>query len=862
MPKVKKDRQRPGSRRSPRVRELKIQQRADDAHKTPNKSKLEEETIVFTDNQTPTSVEKTSVLLKNGQIINVEDKTTSKDSKPDIDSNYVKNPSNANKKAGSYSQDNDISKENVNMSDDDTLLTDLQVKKMTLSFEDDEADDEDSFVEETEEEGDYNVNGHNLNGSSEDSEDSTSNSSSEEDSSEDSGSENEQTQESPRGRKRVITTNVDARTNGRDNNAKQATGFGIDGHDNNVYGSNDSNTITEGSFINGKEIHQGETTGSKDDGIAVEEGIISDAHMDVITEKDEAKGDEGHDEDNASDDETIVHGTRNSSIQPIETRITLKLQVTGGKSAFGRALGLLKEFLAQAQKVDRWIYMAPWYDGSNLNNIMNGDELNLDEKQAVDYFPRFMNRNVTGKKKFDEYVSINLGHIIDLDDLKLDLGTWFQKGHHALYVDMLQAERSKEAGFIVNSHFTMDLEVIREMLEAKIGCAVGLKWKPIAGTYDEKGEAVRAIHVVVDAKYFNKALKALSNLLGRGTTGFPDGRKMRFFASLKNAKSATTKASIKKAIDRQRFFVKEVCKNYFSDILHLDVIPKGSKLPTMRTMITSIHSIQFPHLRMIHSVDETWSKIQWKGDYTYLTMPHIEEEAEIMMSNLLPFLRHKYGDGVLKYFTSAAIEESKDDRWDPVQKRVICTVDTNAELDDDDDTLGFAEAKKYIDDRKAAIEATKDAAVKRPALQEKSNTEIQQEAVEKVNAMTNAAEAAYYKDDDSISTLGSIGANTTANTIRTKTTTDMTPQTTSTSTSAPKDTTTIVGTADDTSVASSITMATFNTLQEKVTAQDSRFDRIEMMIAELLKGKQDGQPTLPSKDADAGGTSSTAGIGS
>ena len=41
-----------------------------------------------------------------------------------------------------------------------------------------------------------------------------------------------------------------------------------------------------------------------------------------------------------------------------------------------------------------------------------------------------------------------------------------------------------------------------------------------------------------------------------------------------------------------------------SDILHLDVILEGSSLPTMRTMILNMKSIQFPHLRMIHSIDE------------------------------------------------------------------------------------------------------------------------------------------------------------------------------------------------------------------------------------------------------------------
>ena len=57
-------------------------------------------------------------------------------------------------------------------------------------------------------------------------------------------------------------------------------------------------------------------------------------------------------------------------------------------------------------------------------------------------------------------------------------------------------------------------------------------------------------------------------------------------------------------------------------------------------------------------------------------------------------------------------------------------------------------------------------------------------------------------------------------------------------------------------------MATFNNLQEKVTTQDSKLTRIKLMLAEILKGKQDGQPLLPLKDAEAGGTNSTAGNGS
>ena len=146
---------------------------------------------------------------------------------------------------------------------------------------------------------------------------------------------------------------------------------------------------------------------------------------------------------------------------------------------------------------------------------------------------------------------------------------------------------------------------------------------------------------------------------------------------------------------------------------------------------------------MVHSVDETWDKILWKGDYTYLVMPQIEEEAKLMMNNLLPYLRHEYGDGVLAYFTSEIKELSKDDKWDPVQKRVICAVDTNAEMEDDGDELGFAEAVKFLEEKEVAQQARKanassaTTAPERPSMDVTplTNEMIQQEAAEQSGSM-------------------------------------------------------------------------------------------------------------------------------
>ena len=572
--------------------------------------------------------------------------------------------------------------------------------------------------------------------------------------------------------------------------------------------------------------------------------------------------------DNA-DDETVVGGNKTTPEDLIKTRCTLKLQMTGGKNAFGRGIGLLKEFFTQLQIHDKHVQIAPWYEDSRYRNLETPGEIMTDPNILSNYLPRFMNRKNEDKGRFNENVSIYIVHSEYLEDLQLDLGTWMNNGNHALYIEMLQVERKKEAGFFTNSLNSMDKINLAETLEAKIGFRVGLRWKPIAGTFG-KGGPTRAMHVELDAKHFHLGLRKLSDAFGMGISGFDDGRKMRFFASLINVKSKATKLSIKKAIARQGFFEKNVRKAYFSDITELDIKPTGSTLPSMRKMLTNIKSIQFPHLRMIHSVDETWEKIRWKGDYTYLVMPQLEEEADLMMNNLLPYLRHEYGDEVMDYFTSDAKEIAKDDKWDPISQRVICAVDRNAEMDDEDDDLGFAEAVKFLNDKEE--EKAKDSKNKsntevpeRPSTntQALSNEEIQQAAAERINAMTNAAEAAYYKDDDSISTLGSIGATT----IGTRTTVQQQAyQTQSTPSVRLITDTPPIAVSDNMSVTSSITMESFTNLQSKVNDQDAKLSRIDLVLAKIaasvLKDDEVDQPDSSQQGEGAGGNNVASGIGS
>ena len=79
----------------------------------------------------------------------------------------------------------------------------------------------------------------------------------------------------------------------------------------------------------------------------------------------------------------------------------------------------------------------------------------------------------------DEYVQVNLAYSGDLEEIQKDIQPWIQRGQHGLFINPLQVERPKEAGWMCNSHRSMDLRSLTEAMEAQLGFPVGLRWKAI-----------------------------------------------------------------------------------------------------------------------------------------------------------------------------------------------------------------------------------------------------------------------------------------------------------------------------------------------------------------------------------------------
>ena len=48
--------------------------------------------------------------------------------------------------------------------------------------------------------------------------------------------------------------------------------------------------------------------------------------------------------------------------------------------------------------------------------------------------------------------------------------------------------------------------------------------------------------------------------------------------------------------------------------------------------------------------------MRYRGEYAFLFMLHLVEEAEIMMYNLISYIHHKYRDKVIRFFIEEALE--------------------------------------------------------------------------------------------------------------------------------------------------------------------------------------------------------------
>ena len=171
-----------------------------------------------------------------------------------------------------------------------------------------------------------------------------------------------------------------------------------------------------------------------------------------------------------------------------------------------------------------------------------------------------------------------------------------------------------------------------------------------------------------------------------------------------------------------------------ADIVSINLSSGGE--PTLRSLIGELKSNQFNKIPLFMSMDDHY--ITNEG-VIFQFMPHVADEAMMMIRNLIPYFRDTKDNCIESYFEMEAVTAAKNYKWDTDKNCIICQSDVNMEADEDTDIFGMSAASAFLQNTSMDTLESSDTQA-RPALP--------------ANPAPNGMVGAYFSSNDSISTLG------------------------------------------------------------------------------------------------------------
>lgn len=415
---------------------------------------------------------------------------------------------------------------------------------------------------------------------------------------------------------------------------------------------------------------------------------------------------------------------RNNYPDDYKTRVTFKMNISIENNSTKPqqvVLQTLATLLQHAKNHDKHIAFLPWskvHATRKPLTLVNHIPTNLYNFSKI-YSPKLNPKKDQRNQQI--YASLFLQHSLPLKELIQELKPWLDKDDHNIYECDLQVEKTLELGWFLYSTSKMDKDILAQDIYdvCKVHCAV--KWKMIAngkkGPVDRKKQ-IRAMHLVVDKEGGIAHLDTFSSHFGKRDNGFPKNRKLRFFPHRELVRSSTVYGKLKVAAEVQKNLTDLALFGTSDEITALDTVhqPKNpkdvqqgtkagkkEKCKCLRELIGGIQSstkgTKDKPVALFINADETFFEDGVQLEF----VSNVEEEARIMIRNLIPYLRGTVGKYVEHYFTKEAVARSKNYCWDKATKTVICASDENTTMVLEDDIFGL---KAALQDKNAGESLT------------------------------------------------------------------------------------------------------------------------------------------------------------
>ena len=422
----------------------------------------------------------------------------------------------------------------------------------------------------------------------------------------------------------------------------------------------------------------------------------------------------------------------NTNEQLSVTRVDLKIKTPPSETPEETTAYILQQFLSKLKTFDKKASFAPWKENDKTPPIFTPTDMPTRPSELENFLPRvrYMRSGLTW------YSGLRIVHSIPMPELRKDMLPWLKDEGHGLFTRTLQAENLVDVGWFVYSTWEMEADALAAAISDHIKIEIGLRWKMISlGTRERipVEQQVRALHIEVAVENRQIAQKALLAVYGRKNTGiYPNGIRLRFALPIGAAYNLNTKAKLEKLRSRQQTWSQTYKKGQSWEITQIDF--QLTNTLTLRQALTQIMSTTDERFPLFHSVDRSTGKM---SGISFQFLPELESEARLMISNLLPYLHHHYGDISKQCFTPSAVERLQDCQWDPKAGTIVGAYDEEINYLEESDIM-----TQYISSKRPPASETTDTqtALKPPPPQP-----------QKTQPLNNTA---YGNDDDSVSTLG------------------------------------------------------------------------------------------------------------
>ena len=416
-----------------------------------------------------------------------------------------------------------------------------------------------------------------------------------------------------------------------------------------------------------------------------------------------------------------------------DSRVDLKIKAPPSDTPEETTIYILQQMLLKLKTYDPKIGIAPWQEKNPSPPIFSHTDIPSRPSELEHYFPRirYLRSGLTW------YSGLRLLHTIPIPELRKDMLPWLKEEGHGLFTRTLQAENIVDVGWLFYSTWEMETEALALAISDTINIEVGLRWKMISlGTRTKipPEQQVRALHVEVSVENRLSAQKALLAVYGRKSSDtYPNGVRLRLALPLSSAYNLTTKAKLERLRSRQQLWSQTYQKGQSWEITQLDY--KLTPTLTLRQALTKITSTTDARFPLFHSVDRLTGKA---AGVSFQFLPELESEARLMISNLLPYVNHHYGDTANQCFTPSAVDRLKECTWDPEAGVIVGAFDEEINFLDEDDLMA-----QYI-----STKSPPPATLPAPQLNSPNPPTTP------LKSLPPLTTTAYGNDDDSVSTLG------------------------------------------------------------------------------------------------------------